>query len=199
MNCLLKIILLSVAVSALAAPGVTLGHLGCGRTADTEASTNVPFAFPQQNVKHFLLSLELAGTPSNNVQVAFGRDANANGVLEIEETGFAIGWDCGRWRVREGIGNGERGIGNREWTAEEVTTNRVKALDVDLQVSKARGKSIVCTENGEAIDWGEDRELPRTMYDNGWDTLRLTVRGVDRADESLRAAVRVEGTIIFVQ
>ena len=199
MNCLLKIVLLSVAVSALAAPGVTLGHLGCGRTADTEASTNVPFAFPQANVKHFLLSLELAGTPSNNVQVAFGRDANANGVLEIEEMGFAIGWDCGRWRVREGLGTGEQGIGSVEWTAGEVTTNRVKVLDVDLRVANAKGRQIVSAENGGAIDWGEDRELPRMLYDNSWDMLRLTVRGVDRADESLRAAVRTEGTVIFVR
>ena len=87
----------------------------------------------------------------------------------------------------------------RDWTAEEMTTNRVKTLDVDLRVANAKGRQIVSTENGETIDWGADRELPRTMYDNGWDTLRLTVRGVDRADESLRAAVRVEGTIIFVQ
>ena len=93
----------------------------------------------------------------------------------------------------------DEGRGMREWTAEEMTTNRVKALDVDLRVANAKGRQIVSSENGEAIDWGEDRELPRTMYDNGWDTLRLTARGVDRADESLRAAVRVEGTIIFVQ
>ena len=176
---------------------VEVGGLPAWEFADTEVSTNVPFAFPQANVKHFFLSMELAGTPSNNVQVAFGRDANTNGVLEIEETGFAIGWDCGEWKVREGIG--DSGLGSGEWTAEEMTTNRVKALDVDLQVSRAKGKGIVCTENGETIEWGEDRELPRTMYDNSWDTLRLTVRGVDRTDESLRAAVRVEGMKVIVR
>ena len=176
---------------------VEVGGLPSWEFADTEVSTNVPFAFPQANVKHFFLSMELAGTPSNNVQVAFGRDANTNGVLEIEETGFAIGWDCGRWKVKDGMRDEGRGM--REWTAEEMTTNRVKALDVDLRVANAKGRQIVSTENGEVIDWGADREQPRTMYDNGWDTLRLTVRGVDRADESLRVAVRVEGTIIFVQ
>ena len=176
---------------------VEVGGLPSWEFADTEVSTNVPFAFPQTNARHFLLSLELAGMPSNNVQVAFGRDANTNGVLEIEETGFAIGWDCGRWRVREGMRDEGRGM--REWTAEEATTNRVKALDVDLQVSRAKGKGIVCIENGETIEWGEDRELPRTMYDNSWDTLRLTVRGVDRTDESLWAAVRVEGMKVIVR
>ena len=87
----------------------------------------------------------------------------------------------------------------REWTVEEVTTNRVKVLDVDLQVANARGRRIVSAENGEALEWGEERKLPRTMYDNGWDTLRLTVRGVDQTDESLRAAVRVEGLKVIIK
>ena len=195
-NCLLVAVGLAARIGLGA---VEVGGLPAWEFADTEVSTNVPFACPRANVKHLLLSLELAGTPNNNVQVAFGRDVNTNGVLEIEETGFAIGWDCGRWRVREGIGNGEWGIGNGEWTAEEMTTNRVKVLDVDLRVANAKGRQIVSAENGGAIDWGEDRELPRMLYDNSWDMLRLTVRGVDRTDESLRAAVRTEGTVIFVQ
>ena len=176
---------------------VEVGGLPAWEFADTEVTTNVPFAFPQANVKHFFLSMELAGTPSNNVQVAFGRDANTNGVLEVEEAGFAIGWDCGEWKVREGMRDEGRGM--REWRAEEVTTNRVKVLDVDLQVANARGRRIVSAENGAALEWGEERKLPRTMYDNGWDTLRLTVRGVDQTDESLRAAVRVEGMKVIIK
>ena len=176
---------------------VEVGGLPAWEFADTEVSTNVPFAFPQANVKHFFLSMELAGTPSNNVQVAFGRDANTNGVLEVEESGFAIGWDCGRWKVKEGME--EEGRGMREWTAAEVTMNRVKVLDVDLCVANAKGRRIVSTENGVLLEWGEDRKLPRTMYDNSWDTLRLTVRGIDQTDESLRAAVRVEGLKVIIK
>ena len=176
---------------------VEVGGLPAWEFADTEVSTNVPFAFPQANVKHFLLSLELAGTLSNNVQVAFGRDANTNGVLEIEETGVTLGWDCGQWKVREGMRDGGRGM--RVWTVEEATTNRVKVLDVDLQVTRAKGKRLVCTENGVAVDWDEPRELLQAMYDNSWDTLRLTVRGVDRTDESLRAAVRSVGAMVFIR
>ncbi len=94
---------------------------------------------------------------------------------------------------------GLRGVRDGEWTAEEATTNLVKVLEVDVLVTRAKGKRLVCAENGEAIDWGEADELPRMMYDNRWDTLRLTVRGVDRADESLRAAVRVEGSKIIIR
>ena len=197
-NCLLVAVGLAVRIGLGA---VEVGGLPAWEFADTEVSTNVPFAFPQANVKHLLLSLELAGTPSNNVEVAFGRDANTNGVLEVGETGFEIGWDCGRWRMREGLRElrGLRGMRDGEWMAEAVTTNLVKVLEIDVQVAHAKGKRLVCAENGEAIDWGEADELPRMMYDNRWDTMRLTVRGVDRADESLRAAVRVEGSKIIIR
>ena len=191
-----KCIVVAVGLAARFGFGaVEVGGLPAWEFADTEVSTNVPFAFPQANVKHFFLSMELAGTPSNNVQVAFGRDANTNGVLEVEEAGFAIGWDCGRWKVKEGM----RGLGSLEWGAEEVTTNRVKVLDVDLCVANAKGRRIVSAENGVALDWGENRKLPRAMYDNRWNTLRLTVRGVDQTDESLRAAVRVEGMKVIIK
>ena len=172
--------------------GVEVERLPDWELADTEVSTNVPLALPPANVKHFQLSLELAGTPSNNVQVAFGRDVNANGVLEIGETDTVFGWDCGEWRAR-------RAPGGPEWMAEAATTNRVKVLDVNLYVTRGRGKQLSCTENGEELDWSESQELSWAMYDKSWDTLRLTVRGVDRADASLRAAVRVAGMKIIIR
>lgn len=178
---------------------VEVGGLPAWELADTEVSTNVPFAFPPDAARHFLVSLELAGTPSNNVQVAFGRDANTNGVLEIEETGISLGWDCGRWRVRSRVRSAECGVSSTEWTAEAVTTNEVKVLDVDVTVYRGQGRRIASTENGVEIDWDDAAELTRALYDNSWDTLRLTVRGVDRADETLRAAVRIEGTKIIVK
>ena len=193
-KCLLVAVGLAVRIGLGA---VEVGGLPAWELADTEASTNVPFAFPPVAVRHFLVSLELAGTPSNNVQVAFGRDANTNGVLEIEETGISLGWDCGRWRVREGMR--DQGSGIREWTAEAVTTNEVKVLDLDVTISREQGRRIASAENGVEIDWDDAAELTRALYDNSWDTLRLTVRGVDRADETLRAAVRIEGTKIIVK
>lgn len=193
-----KYLLVAVGLAARIGLGaVEVGGLPAWELADTEVSTNVPFAFPPVAARHFLVSLELAGTPSNNVQVAFGRDANTNGVLEIEETGISLGWDCGRWRVREGMR--DQGSGIREWTAEAVTTNEVKVLDVDVTVFREQGRRIASAENGVEIDWDDAAELTRALYDNSWDTLRLTVRGVDRADETLRAAVRIEGTKIIVK
>ena len=77
-----KCLLVAVGLAARIGLGaVEVGGLPAWELADTEVSTNVPFAFPPVAARHFLLSLELAGTPSNNVQVAFGRDANTNGTF----------------------------------------------------------------------------------------------------------------------
>ena len=45
------------------------------------------------------MSFALLASPSNNVEVAFGCDAN--GTLEDSDTAFAIGWDCGEWFFRD--------------------------------------------------------------------------------------------------
>ena len=176
---------------------VEVGGLPAWELADTEVSTNVPFAFGKVNARHFLLSLELAGTPSNNVQVAFGRDINTNGVLDVGETGATLGWDCGRWRARVGIGDLESGI--RDWTLAEATTNGLKALAVDVTVLRGEGRQVASTENGEPLVWTAEPELAQALYDRSWDMLRLTVRGVDRADESLRAALRLDGLRVIVR
>ena len=56
--------------------------------ADTETTTNVAFAAGIPYSGKFALSLECLATPSNNVQVAFGTDANANGVI-VGKSGIA--------------------------------------------------------------------------------------------------------------
>ena len=166
------------------------GGLPPWEAADTEVSTNCPFAFEKTNVKHLRIELDCIGTPSNNVQVAFGCDANTNGVLEVGETGFAVGWDCGAWVLRD--------AGTNEWCAVSVTTNVQKSLAFDLGVASAKPRRVSATENGEVLAWDVPERLPRGLYCNEWDTLRLTVRGIDPPEESVRAQVVVEGFTLSV-
>ena len=166
------------------------GGLPPWETADTEVSTNCPFAFEKTNVKHLRIGLDCIGTPSNNVQVAFGRDANTNGVLEVSETGFAVGWDCGEWVLRDS--------GTNEWCAVPVTTNAQKSLAFDLGVARAKPRRVSAMENGEPLAWDVPEKPPRSLYCNEWDTLRLTVRGIDPPEESVRAQVVVEGFKISI-
>ena len=47
-----------------------------------------------------MFTLELQASPSNNVEVAIGCDANGDGHLSLDESGLTVGYDCGEWFVR---------------------------------------------------------------------------------------------------
>ncbi len=68
--------------------------------ADAETVANVPLAASLDAAGRFAFSLTCIATPTNNVEVAFGRDANGNGALDVDEIERVAGWDCGRWFVR---------------------------------------------------------------------------------------------------
>ena len=69
---------------------------------DTETSTNMPFAVGASGAGRFTLSLSCLATPSNNVEATFGLDVDNDGILELGEMAFTVGWDCGAWFVRQG-------------------------------------------------------------------------------------------------
>ena len=76
---------------------------------DAESSVNVPI--PTDEGRHIKLTLAFEPTPSNAVQVAFGRDLNGSETLEPEETEMIVGCDCGSPVVRDevkGRGEGEQ-------------------------------------------------------------------------------------------
>jgi len=155
--------------------------------ADTEVSTNCPLRMCKNPIENVRFTLECIGLASNNVEVAFGRDANTNGVLEVCERGLSIGWDCGEWRLRSFA---------EDFTCEPATTNMQKRLDFFLHVDGCLPQTMRCRENGVALEWGFPSGVPSWVFDSGWDTLRLAVRGVDGGCESLNACVKVEGSII---
>ncbi|MGN0876141.1 MAG: hypothetical protein ACI4TC_02620, partial [Kiritimatiellia bacterium] len=64
---------------------------------DTEATTNTVFSAGLSSDRQFNLSLELNAASSNCVEIAFGRDADGNGVLSREEADLQLGWDAGAW------------------------------------------------------------------------------------------------------
>ena len=181
-----KLMLLIGCVAAAAANAATVcpGQLPRGEYADTEATTNVPFAFGPQGARNFQFELSLAGTPSNNVQLAFGRDADSDGVLAAGETGMTFAWDCGGWR----IANCETGD---VFASEPATTNYVKSLSWDLLLRRGRPRRLAVSENGEALFPG--LALGPWMYSPEWDTLRITVRGVDAPEENVRVGMEISG------
>ena len=66
---------------------------------DYEVITNCVFDASRQDAKEFAVRIELDATPSNGVEVVFGRDADGDGILSRTEEAMAVGYDCGEWKV----------------------------------------------------------------------------------------------------
>ena len=84
-----------------AALNATVGELPPCDYADTECSTNLPFAVDFREMSRFVFDLSLDASPSNAAAVAIGTDANGDGNLSVEETAYAFGYDCGTWFCRD--------------------------------------------------------------------------------------------------
>ena len=72
--------------AVLAAQTVTVGTLPASEYADTEVSTNFPFSVLFEQKNQIEVTLALDTTPTNNVEVALGTDADGDGNLSPEET-----------------------------------------------------------------------------------------------------------------
>ena len=132
--------------------------------ADTEVSTNVPFAFEQQSLKEYRLTVGFVPTPSNNVEVVLGKDADDDGGLSFQEEGFVMACECGEWYAK-GIG------GEIEPVVEGPDTNGYVTAVVDVSIRRHKSD-------------------PKWLYDRTWNLMRITVRGVDAAEECYNSAQR---------
>ena len=90
--------------------GVTVEPLPPSEYADTEVSTNIPFAVSFDAMSRMNFSISLDASPSNGVEVSIGEDANGDGNLSPEESAYTFGFDCGRWFVRDAVGDAETNL-----------------------------------------------------------------------------------------
>ena len=88
-------------VLPLAACAVTVEPMPPCAYADTEVSTNIAFVVDRAIMTRIEFTVELDATPTNNVEVAIGTDADGDGNLSVEEAAYTFGYDCGSWFCRE--------------------------------------------------------------------------------------------------
>ena len=67
--------------------------------ADTEVSTNCVLHRSRIDARTFDVHFQFEGTPTNSLEVAFGRDSNTNGVLDVQEIDTVYGWRGGRYFI----------------------------------------------------------------------------------------------------
>ena len=214
------ILLTAIAIVSLAAgawPTLRPARLPRSEYADTEVSRCYSYDFTTKSADRLDIGMELTTTPSNCFVVGIGRDMNTNGWLEATESQFVIGWDAGRWIMKgrgdtevAGSGRGSAGTASVQqqvggWVfgrheSAEATTNTLKRMVWQAWPQHRRPVRLEATENGVPIFTEfATNAIPLWAWPNGWDTVKVTARGVDDPQERAKVHVMVNGTLIFVR
>ena len=168
----------------LFAATMRMGVLPQSAYPDTEVWTNVPFGSARTDVKSFEVLMRLAGSASNCVQVAFGRDADGDGDLAPEETGLVLGWRAGDWfveNVPEGMRLRERAEGD----------SPVRALGLRVLMDDAYVPRAASLTNETGACFADlAASAPAWLFRSDWNLLKATRRGPVPAGEWFQADVR---------
>ena len=188
MKIALTMIAVAITLQSLSAT-VASGPLPPCEFADTESATNHLFSTTRPGSQILSFQMGLLASPSNNVEIAIGRDSDEDGELSIDETAMVVGWDCGEWVVR----SPESGTA---LYAQAASGNVSKLLEWTLHVSDGEVRSLAAMENGEPLDLALPGRPPAWMFDSTWNLVKFTARGVDDAGGIFRAQLLANGTLI---
>ena len=161
--------------------------------ADSGAITNIAFAASSMP-SAVTFSLEFTPSPTNNVEIALGTDADGNGVLSAEEERLTIGWDCGSWFVRKGENADD------EYSVAAATDGTAKAFSWRLTTMRGGVPSrLVATADGTALFNDLSTSPPRWLYDTSWNLARVVVRGAGVEGSVAPVKVSVAGTVFYMR
>ena len=182
-------LIILIAIRAAAAQ-IALPALAPSAFADTEASACAGIVIDPQSTLTATAIFE--ASPTNCVELVFGRDSNSDGELEWHEAALKIGWDAGEWIVSSPI-TGE-GLSAPPRTATARKTLSVKArLRADGSAS-----SVEVRENGMPILADAIALLPRSARLDFWNCLRETARGAPPG-AAVCMATRRDGSIYHIR
>ncbi len=147
---------------------------------DTEVSTNIAINVHRSDARSLDVRIQIDGTPSNNLEVAFGRDLNTNGVLDGSEIDTVYGWRGGRYVVED----------VRGWRRIEsvVATNGLcGTMMVHIENdSEAVPRRFSATCGGATAFSELSASAPAWLYRREWDTMRVVRRGAGLPSEWVR-------------
>ena len=166
--------------------------------ADREAfgDTSIPPS-ACRDLRSFRIQLSFYATPTNNVQLAFGRDTEPlDGCLAAEETAFIIGWDSGNWFLRP-VGLKER----LTFVPTDAQTARRRTLIASIRVNTQGTPTAVVFEDDAGAFTFDGFSLtppPSWLVPKDWGLLRVTVRGADVAEEDVMVRFLPDGTLVII-
>ena len=150
-----------LALSAFAGPRVVVSQLPEPVRALAEVETNVVFSTGSATDNKWTLTIERNAAVSNCVEVVFGRDANEDGALGIEEGELSIGWDCGEWFWRDRCSNAACRV--------EGTAQR---LDMTLYLNRDREAKSLASSVFPSV-------VSPTCFNPDWNLVRVVSRGAE--------------------
>ena len=179
----------------IVAVGVELPQLPTPEFLDAEVSATHRLEQPAFGLRGLDFRLDFNGTPSNNVEVAFGRDLDENGSLAPHETDVIVGWECGRYfieRFRTGERIEEANVGTNDLA-------RLLAWHYDVRKGGKVLKAFTASNEVCAAFASVSTNTPAWLYDRDWNLMQLTARGVDVQGERFEVDVRSSGLLIHLR
>ena len=153
---------------------------------DTEVVTNVAISVAAQGSREYAFELSFSGTASNNVEIAFGVDADGDGALSSNEIGLSAGWDCGEWFVMNAATDERVSAEAADGAHSLVGMIRLHANGRVREISFGYGSATLFpTLQSAAQSW---------TFPVAWNVIRLVGRGENvRASEQFHVTTTSHG------
>ena len=147
--CLMRLIAALLLIPTMAR-GVTVEPLPQSAYADTEVSTNMPFAVSLDSMSRLEFTLSLDVSVTNSVEASIGTDADGDGNLSLDETDYTVGCRCGVWFQRDAIADKEVEIvGGGGQRRERLFVLKKQKLDLAWNLVKVTRRGVA--EIGEVV------------------------------------------------
>ena len=158
---------------ALRAVEFTVNQMPVSPFADTEVSTNM--VINKNDISYAYLYFTFDGTPTNDLELAFGTDVNTNGTLDAEEIETRFGWRGGRFFI-------ENALTCDSFDSEAIagSQNISVELHLDIKSSPQQVRRIDVAGTSASVFGGilADRP-PAWLWRREWNLMRVTRRGTE--------------------
>ena len=186
----LIMVLLAAAGMLASARTITVQTQPVSPYLDTEVSTNVVLHRDRTDTRKLDIRIQLDGTPTNCLEIAFGRDANTNGVLDVREIETVYGWRGGRYFI-ENVRAWER------FETEAATNAPCGVFDIHLENDPQLAPRLFTATCGGVSAFAElaTRPPPAWLFRPEWDMARVTRRGAGVPSDWVRCDI---GYTLFI-
>jgi len=164
--------------------------------AGWESSKDVPLPPRQAETRFFKAEITFTATASNNVQMAFGKDADKDGRLPAEETSATVGWDRGAWFILS-----DDLLHRFTCVPQDASAaiSRTLKMSVRLSTNDTPLSLTFKDGSGNPLAFEGLEGIPSWISPKLWDTAALTARGWDARDEQATFSFVLDGTQIILR